>query len=240
MLRPLLFAAVLLAQAAPALPPLAPRAPMPMPMPAAAGPADGISVMGTGSASAQATDAQVSLRVSARNNALTLNAQTLQPIVDALVRAGVERSSITLPMYLVGQAHTNNAVIVASVRHPTLQMLQQGMTTIADAFAANPDILLNAADVRLSADNCTALQRTAAANAIASARANAAFVARQIGRRVGAVLAVDVRMPMSTQEACYYSYSVGPFGAMYPQQSPADMLTVRTVTSVMMRFAILP
>lgn len=239
MLRPLLFATVLFAQAV--MPPLTARVPMsvPMPMSAANGPADGISVMGTGSAEAQATDAQVTLRVMSRDNALTLNAQTLQPIVDALVRAGVVRSSISLPTYLVGQAHTNNAAIVASVHHPTLQMLQQGLTIVAGAFAATPDILLNAAEVRLSVDNCTALQHTAAANAIANARANASFVAKQIGRRVGAVLGVDMRTPMDVPQACYSNYAVGPFGSPY-QQSPADMLTVRTGASVTMRFALLP
>lgn len=240
MLKPVILAAVLIAQAAPL--PIIPRNPPPsVPMRIAGDPVDGISVSGTGYATAQATQAQVTLRVSTRNNALTLNTQTLAPIVDALVRAGVDRSSVALPPYLVGQAHTNNATVTANVHHPTLVMLQQGMASIANAFAANPDILLNSADVRLSVDDCASLQRTATSNAIANARANAAFMAQQIGKHVGAVLALDARgSMMNVQPACFYSYSIGPFGAMYPQQSPAELLTVKVGANVTMRFAIRP
>ena len=240
MLRPLILAAVLLAQAAlpPVSPPMAPR--VPMPMAPSGSPVDGISVTGSGYATAQATDAQVTLRMFTRNNALTLNAQTLQPIVDALVRAGADRSSIMLPPYMVGQAHTNNATIVASVHHPTQEMLQHGMVTIAGAFAANPDIVLSSAEVRLSVDDCAALERSAASSAVANARANASFIAQQIRKHVGTVLAVDARsMPMNVQPACYYAYSVGPYGP-YPPQPAADMLTVRVGASVTMRFAIAP
>lgn len=234
LLGPLILAATILAQVGP--PPMGP--PMP-PMVPAQVPADGISVNGTGYASAPATDAQVSLHVSARNNALTLNAQTLAPIVDALVRAGVDRSSIVLPPYLVGPAHTNNATITAAVHHPTLAMLQQGMASIAAAFAADPDVILNAADVRLSVDDCPALSRAAASNAITNARSNAALIAQQLRKHVGAVLAVDARgVSTNVRPGCYTFYSIGPYGAQQP--SLADLLTVKTGASVTMRFAIQP
>jgi uncharacterized protein YggE len=220
--------------------------PMPMPMPprvplrnmAVPDRMDGITVAGSGYASAQAADATVTLHLSSRSNALTFDRQTLQPVVEALVKAGADASSVQLPPYLVGNAKTNNATITASVHHPTLQMLQQGMVTLANAFAGMPDVFLNNAEIRLSADNCTSLQRRAEANAIASARSNAAFVAQQIGGRVGDVLAVNaLGAAMGNDNACSFAYSIGPWGSSF-QQSPAEMLTVKIYSSVTMRFAI--
>lgn len=231
----LLFAALVLAQISTAPPPRG------MPMgPTPVEPAGGITVIGNGVASVAASDATVTLRVASRNNALTLNAQTLAPIVDALVRAGADRASVSLPPYLVGQARTNNASITAVVHHPTQQMLQQGMVTIANAFAAMPDVLLTSADVRLTADNCTALARTAAANAISDARSNAAFVAQQIGAKLGPALSVDWHGSGSFggQNQCMSIYSIGPMGPMGGQLSPADMLTVKVYSTVTMHYAI--
>ncbi len=217
--------------------------PMPVRMPAVLsaqqGVSDGITVTGTGYARAQASRAQVTLRISTRNNATSLSAQTLQPIVDALVRAGADRSSIIVPPYLLGQARTNNAAISATVLHPTLAMLQQGMLTIANAFASEPDLLLNSAEVVLSADGCAQLQRTAEAHAIANARSNAAFIAGTIGAHAGDVLAVEERsIPIGSEGACTMTYSVTPYGGPYPPMSPAEMLTVNVSSAVTMRIAI--
>jgi uncharacterized protein YggE len=216
MLKPLLVAAVVLAQVSAAPPPMSgPR--VPMPNMEFGQRMDGITVTGNGYASAQATQADVMLHVSTRANALTLTRQTLQPIVDA---------------------HTNSATITAGVHHPTQAMLQQGMLALANTFASMPDILLNGAEIRLAAGNCVTLQHNAEASAISSARANAAFLAHQIGDKVGSVLAINAGgMPMGSESACSFTYYIGPYGA--PQQmSPADMLTVKVYSNVTMRFAI--
>lgn len=240
MLKPLVLAAALLTQVAvpvgrgPGLPPMGPR------VPADTAPSsDGIRVRGAGYAAAQATDAQVTLQVSSRNNAATLDAQTLQPIIDALVQAGADRSSISLPPYMVGRAHTNNASIAVRVHHPTQAMLQQGMLTIANAFAAHPDILLNSAQVRLTADGCAALRRRAEATAITHARANAAFVAQQLGEKIGAALEVDDFSGPNfgpESDVCSTSYAIGPYANQ--QMTQDDMLTVKVYSSVTVRFAI--
>ena len=233
----LLAAALVLAQVSTVPPPRG----IPMPMgPTPVEPAAGITVIGNGIASAAAGDATVTLRIATRNNALTLNAQSLAPIVDALVRAGADRTSVSLPPYLVGQARMNNASITAVVHHPTQQMLQQGMVTIANAFASMPEILLTSADVRLTADHCTALARAAAANAISNARSNAAFVAQQIGAKLGPAISVDWHGSGSFGGAdqCLSVYSIGPMGAMNGQMSPADMLTVKVYSTVTMHYAI--
>jgi len=243
MLKPLVLAAVLLTQVAvparmgPGMPPMGPAVPM---GPTPAEPSSGIRVTGNGFASEPASQATVTLHVSTRNNALTLNAQTLQPIVDALAKAGADRSSVTLPAYLVGQAHTNQAAITAIVHHPTQQMLQQGMLVIANTFASTPDILLNAADVVLQGDDCDTLQRNAEANAIANARSNAVFLAKQIGGKLGPVIAVDVLAGgvFGAEGSCTFGYSIGPYGPSLAQSSPADMLTVKAYSTVRVQYAI--
>lgn len=92
-------------------------------------PPDGITVRGSGTASAQASTATLTLDVTTKNNAIELNASSLQPIVDALVRAGVQQSDIRLPIYLTGNNRTNNASIVATVHHPTVTMLENGIAS---------------------------------------------------------------------------------------------------------------
>jgi hypothetical protein len=237
MLKPLVLAATLLTQVAvpagrgPGFPPMGPTP---------VEPSGGIQVTGNGFASAPASQAAVTLHVSTRNNALTLNAQTLQPIVDALVKAGADQSTVNLPPYLVGQAHTNNATITATVHHPTQQMLQQGMLTSANAFASMPDVLLNAADVVLQADNCETLQRNAEANAITNARSNAVFLAKQIDGKLGPVMSVEVLAGgmFGAEGSCTFRYSIGPYGPSFPQSSPADMLIVKVYSTVRVHYAI--
>lgn len=232
MLVPLIFAAGLLAQVPPpAMPPMEPRMPQV---------SDGIAVTGSSTASAPAADALVTLHVSTRGNALTLTRQSLQPIIDTLVRAGADPSAISLPPYLAGSAHTNNADIVMRVHHPTAQMLEQGLLMLTTTFASMPDLLLNSAMVRLSAGDCAQLQRTAAAAAIANAKSNAAFIAKQINATLGPALEVDMgnAAAFGADGGCTSGYSIGPYGSPFDRISPSEMLTVKVYSSVRMRFAI--
>jgi uncharacterized protein YggE len=234
--KPLLLAAALLAQLSP--PPSGPiRAPMGV---QPNGPEDGISVTGSGTATAQAQTAQVTLHISSRGNALVIDSAALQPIVDALVGIGIDRSAISLPPYLVGDAKVNNVSITANVDRPSPTMIQQGMLSLAGAFAKTPQLLLNNAEVRVSADNCADLMRRAEADAIADARKNAQFIASQLGVHAGNVLAVQEYGGVNPgmPNACSSMYFFGPYGPSQPMQSPGDMLTVKVMRSVGMRFAI--
>lgn len=242
MFKPLLLAGVLLAQALP------PAVPMPLPpmgtpsrFPRAAGPSDGISVAGNGYASAAATKAVLVLHVSSRTNGLTLDAQTLAPVIDALVKAGVPRSDVSLPAYLVGQAHTNNVAITATVHNPSAAMLQSGMVTVANAFASLRDVLLNGAEIRVSTPHCAQLTHAAEAAALRNARDNAAFIATQLHVHLAHVLAVSAYGPPSVgPAACTTTSFIGPYGPAVPASSPAEMLEVKAYSNVSMRFAIRP
>jgi uncharacterized protein YggE len=233
MLKPLLVAAVLLQ---------VPPRPLPLPIgsapmiPAPRVTQSGILVSGAGMVSVPATSADVTLHVSSRNNALTLNQQTLQPIVNALVSAGVARDAISIPPYMVGAVHTNMAEIVAHVDHPTEAMLRQGMLILANAFAATPDILLNDAFVTVHGDGCQALWQQAEARAIAQARQDAEFIAKQTGVHVGELLAAEEDTP--PPESCARGFGIGPYGAPGMNYNFADLLTIQVRSNVQMRFAI--
>ena len=233
MLKPLLLAALAVAQV-----PMPPMGAAPMRGPTPVEPSGGITVNASGLASAPATEAALTLRISTRNNAIVLTAQMLQPIVDALTKAGADSASIQLPPYLVGQARTNMATISATVHHPTQTELQNGMLILANAFASMPTLLLNAVDVRLTADNCLALQRKAETLAIAQARSRAAFLAQQVGGKLGPAMSIDEHDggAFGGQGTCTSAYSVGPYGP--PPVGFADMLTVKTFSNITMRFAI--
>ncbi|HEY9181249.1 MAG TPA: SIMPL domain-containing protein, partial [Candidatus Baltobacteraceae bacterium] len=139
---------------------------------------------------------------------------------------------------LVGQARTNMATIAASVHHPTQAQLQNGMLTLSNTFASMPTLILNAVDVRLTADNCAAVQRKAEALAIAQARSRAAYLAQQIGAKLGPAVSIDEHDggAFGGQGTCTSAYSVGPYGP--PPIGLADMLTVKTFSNITMRFAI--
>ncbi len=133
--------------------------------PTSGGPAntipDGITVRGNGSATMAADEATVTLRLFAKNNALIIDQEALQPFVDALVAAGVTRSDITMPMYLTGAAKTNNAVITAVIHNPTVTTIRNGMTTLTTRFNPDSQILVNGVEVRLSAEDCTTARKQA-------------------------------------------------------------------------------
>ncbi len=199
---------------------------------------DGITVRGSGTANVQATTATLMLFVTTRNNGQNVTAAALSPIVDALVRAGVPHNDIALPMYLSPGAHTTNATITVTIHNPTVAMVQNGIASLPAASPLPPDLYLNSAQVRLTTDDCSNAIRQAQAAALREARENAQGIAQQIGKHVGAVLAVDTQnAPYTPEGQCSSGYSLGPYQNMQ-FTSPADYLRVRVYASVTMRFAI--
>ena len=228
----------------PMLPPL-PGMPMPMPM-GPRGQADphsgGISVNGIGQLSAAADVARVTLNLAARNNQLTLNKTTLQPVVDALVRAHVDPASIVEPIYLQGAASSNYATVGGTVNQPTVPMLQDALQTLTSAFAAMPDILVNQASVMVSISDCTALRSNARRAALQQAHAQALEIANASGVHLGKILAVQAYGDSGggagqSINSCSSYYQIGP-GNMPSFQSLADYLQVRVGSNVNVTYAI--
>ncbi len=244
----ILVAAVILAQLQP------PPIPQPMgqrvPAPLSGHPAEprsgGITVNGIGQAQAPADLARVTLSLSSRNNALTLNKASLQPVVDALIRAHVEPESIVEPIYLEGRASTNYATVGGTVNHPTVQMLQDGMQILTSAFAAMSDILVNQAGVSVTANDCTAIRARARRAALEQAHTQAQEIASASNVRLGRILTVQAygdnaggggMYPLASPNSCSSFYQIGP-GNMPPFMTLADYLQVRIYSSVNVTYAI--
>lgn len=199
---------------------------------------EGITVRGTGTADAPADQATLNLRVFGRNNASVITEATLEPVIDALVKAGVSRTDITTPAYLTAGAQVSNATVTAVVHHPTVTMLQDGVGAMVAVFPPNSQTVLSSADVRLTANDCSATRAQAQAAAIRQARSNAQSIAHSLGVRIGQVLAVDYQTgPLDPGGACFYTYNLGPYqNSLF--QSAADYLRVRVSSSVEIRYAI--
>lgn len=214
---------------------------MGMPPPEQRGSQSGISVTGSAIVHAPASSVWITLHITSRNNAMTLTAASVQPIVDALVSAGIDRSSIVLPMYLQGPAHTNNVEIGGAVAHPSVELLKNGIVKMVAAFSNMPDVALNGAEVRLRADGCENFSRQAEAAALRQARANAGYIAQQLGVHLGAVQAVQSNAPASESgEGCIAGYSFGPYGGSIQMSRTQNYLDVPVYSTVTARYAIKP
>lgn len=213
--------------------PIGPR----VPMGTGSGPsADGISVSGTAENAVHADEALLTIHISSRNNATAITQETLAPIVDAMVRAGVDRGSIRMPVYLSPQgARANYATIEATVPNPTAALLDQGISTVGAAFVAHPDLLLNNAQVQLTVKDCRQAADAARAAAIANARDNARTTAKQLGVALGTLLgAVATSVgPINNAGACTSFLSL-PNGST---NDPSD-LRVHVYANVTLRYAI--
>jgi uncharacterized protein YggE len=215
---------------------MAPR--VPMPPPAAADP-HGITVSGVSSVSAPATSARVSLYLATRNGAMSLNAKSVQPIVDAMVKAGVDRNSIILPLNFLTDGGSNGATITGEVPHPTVAQLQSGVVTVGTAVNSVSGVVLNNANVQLTVSNCQPLLDRARSGAIARARAKADEIAKQLSVKVGSVIAVNANgeMPLTPDGSCTGNMNFGPFGSPMFQET-GDYLNVTVSSAVTITYAI--
>ncbi|MDQ6929764.1 MAG: SIMPL domain-containing protein [Candidatus Eremiobacteraeota bacterium] len=209
------------------------------------GPADnhgGITVSGAGQATGAAEQARVTLQIISRNNQMTLDAQTLQPVVDALIRAGADPKSVIEPPYLSGPAKSAYATLTATVKNPTADQLQRGVLTLSQTFAGMPDIAVQQAGVNLTIDDCTALRSSARRAALAQAHAQALDIAKQSNVSLGNVIAVQsygdggAGNPNSPS-SCGSYYQLGP-GTNAQFNSPDDYLRVRIFTNMTVTYAI--
>ena len=199
---------------------------------------DGITVRGSGNAQTPADEATLTLRLFSRPNSPAITEASLQPVVDALMKAGVAKEDITTPAYLTGSATTTNAAITAVVHHPTVAMIQNGVAALAGEFPPGSSVSLSGADVRLTAEDCSAARAQAQSAAIRAARANAESIARNLAVRVGQVLAVDYQSgPFDQGGTCSYTYNLGPYQSSL-FTTPEEYLRVRVTSSVTIRYAI--
>ena len=215
--------------AAQSLPPSVPRLPL------TAQGQDGITVSARGSMSVPATRADVQASIASRTFAITK--ETLAPVEDALVQAGVDRASIVEPITLAA-GPSNFVTITGTVEHPTRDMLVKGLQIMGRSFGTSPTLNLTNGYATLLRANCQSDVERARAQAIANARLRAQRVASQLGVKLGRLLAMSLIDESGMTESGECSAFMGLSANMPPLRDPGDYLNVRVYSEVALRFAI--
>jgi uncharacterized protein YggE len=198
----------------------------------------GITVTGTASARVPASSARIALTVTTRDRSLSLDTQSLAPVVDAIVKAGADPSSVHLPPNFAVPGGSNIATITATVEHPTIDQMQQGIVSVGTVIASQKNMLLANAQVQLIAANCESAIDEARARAVKQARAKAESLAQDLGVHIGAALNVSSFDQLGADGGCSSTYYVN--GGFNPQGplTPNDYVTVQAATNVTVTYTI--
>ncbi|MEO9263650.1 MAG: SIMPL domain-containing protein [Candidatus Baltobacteraceae bacterium] len=197
----------------------------------------GITVSASGVEHVTATSARVTLRLGSRSNAMIYNAQVLAPIVDAMVRSGVDRSSIQLPPNFQAAGNANFATISGDAANPSLEVINRGIATVGAAIVAIPDAVLQETQITLRAENCGGEQAKARSLAIALARSKAGSIAQQLGVKLGSVVSVSLGDQALQDGSCANTYNISSYGPGI--ERAGDFLAIPVYSSVTITFAIL-
>ena len=232
-----MFAALLMVMPLCAEAQLMPPGSASMAIPPASARGQGITVSASASQRVPAATARISLHLGSRNNALVYNTQVLQPVVDALVASGVDRGSIALPLNFQGPGNATFATISGDVANPSIDQMQKGIMTVGAAIVAIPGAMLQDVQVTLRASGCSAAQSQARAESISEAHDKAVAIAKQIGVKLGAVVALTSNDQTLTDGGCTGSYSISPYGPSM-MVKPSDYLMINVFSSVSITYAI--
>lgn len=201
----------------------------------------GITVNGTSLLRVPASSAHIVLQLSSMDNKNTLNQQTLAPLVDALIKAGAERSSVQLPLSFSAGGYSNYATVAAVVQHPTVDTMRSGIASVGAVVAGMKDVRLSSAQVQLKNADCAQAMAQSRANAISEARVKALAIAKQLGVTLGGVSNVNAFDQGSPDGSCSSQYFVGAMGAQFPfgdENTDADYVTVNVTSNVTITYAI--
>jgi uncharacterized protein YggE len=179
--------------------------------------------------------------------------ERVQPMVDAMVEAGVDNDRIEVaisPSSAVGVGG-NAALITATVASPTTEVVETIVNAASEAAIGNGLAIFETGALYSLAD-CAAPKREARTQAIANAREQAAELAELLGVELGEMLqASDYGQgaynpfALAGAEGCTSagdsfgsSVFAGGIGLTIPQFNPAQPAEARVVSAVSMVFAI--
>jgi hypothetical protein len=222
---------------------LAGAAPMPMqarPFAVNVGPAqqvvDGITVSGTAWGMAPARSVLLSMDVTARDHVTPIGEADVQPLIDALVQAGVPRDAVHVPAYERGGVKLRAIRVQAEIEHPDAAAVDRGIATMTKFLLTTPSLWVETANAAVYSGECTRVQQQAEDAIVRQARLNAAQLARDAGVTLGTVTAIDARNgAMMSGAACTTNYPI-----RYPEailRTP-EYLHVRVYANATLRFAI--
>ncbi|MDQ2865954.1 MAG: SIMPL domain-containing protein [Candidatus Eremiobacteraeota bacterium] len=196
----------------------------------------GVTVSASGLTHIEATSAHVTLRLGSRTNAAIYNAQVLGPVIDAMVRSGVDRASVQSPSLFGAPGNSGFAVISGDIAHPTTEMVQRGIAAVGAAIIAIPGAIAQDSQVTLHAQSCEAAQAKARSIAIAQAHDKASMLAKQLGITLGKVVSVSSNDQSQPDGSCANGYSISPYGPS--METSGDYLSVPVYSSVTITYAI--
>lgn len=182
-----------------------------------------------------------------------LTEERVQPMVDAMVEAGVDNDRIEVaisPSSAVGPGG-NASLITATVASPTTEVVETIVNAASEAAISNGLAIFEAGALYSLAD-CAAPTREARTQAIANAREQAAELAELLGVELGEMLqASDYGQgaynpfALAGAEGCTSagdsfgsSVFAGGIGLTVPPFNPAQPAEARVVSAVSMVFAI--
>lgn len=199
----------------------------------------GITVSASASSRIPATSARITLNLSSADRALSLDAQSLQPVIDALVKAGADPASVHLPPNFSAPGRSNLASLTATVANPTAAMMQSGIVSVGTSVASAKNLVLNGAMVMLIAQHCADALDHVRGQAIERAHAKAESIAKDLGVQVGSVLNVQSFEQSWPDGSCQSQYNINGYaGDPNQPQSPQDYVTVPVQSNITITYAI--
>jgi hypothetical protein len=204
--------------------------------------ADSRSIMVTGSAVSRvpASLARVTLGLNSNDRQPIYSAQTIQPVIDALIKAGADPASVRVPLSLTTSGNWSAASISATFSQPTAAIVQTGIKSAETVVASMRDTTLSGVWLTLTASNCGAVEDTARTQALSQARDRAQSIASGLNVHLGAVLTVHSLDPIPTDGACSVQYTVGQYsgGNFDGPLGPDDFASVPVHSNLMVTYAI--
>ena len=199
----------------------------------------GITVTGMGSSRIPATSARISIQLGSSDRSNSLDKQKVQPIIDALIKAGADPSRVRLPLTLSAGTGSNMASISATFVHLNPKTVQNGMASAVATIAAMKDtVVFYNLQLFVIANNCQHALAIARQQAIASARAKAEAISKDLNVEIGPAISADSREMISTDGSCFTQYFIGPQGDQSVLQTAQDYVTVPVQSNITITYAI--
>ncbi len=196
---------------------------------AQAGPANRtITVNGSAESRVPATLARVTMGLSSTDHQPVFTAQNIRPIIDALIKAGADPSSVHVPLGLTSSGAWSAASISAAFSQPTAASVQGGIKSAATIVASMKDVTLTGVWLDLTASDCSAVLEGLRHDAVSQAHAKALSLASDLKVQLGAALTVASFDQNAADGSCSTEYAVGQYSGEGPKGpiAPTDYATV--------------
>ncbi len=179
---------------------------------AQAGPVNrSITVVGSAESRIPATLARVTLRLSSNDNKPIFDAQNIQPIIDALTKAGADPSSVRVPLDLTSSGAWSSAQISAAFSQPTAATVQDGIKSAEAVIGSMKDVTMSGVWLDLKASDCSTVLETLRTQAVADAHKKALSLASNLNAHLGAALTVNSFDQNAADGSCSTQYTVGQY-----------------------------